>query len=199
MALTEAKRVWGEVPHSFRDGSGSGYGGGYGYGYGGGGGYGYGDYGDYGDSYGYGGGYGGGSGYGYGGGDGCSGDGYGDGAGYGSKQAWLATIPSFARKWPDTVQARLRELEAHGATIAFWRSDKDGRACNGGKSAPVAPGTIEEIEGPLKICSRHALHATFVPPKWKGERWWIVALIGEVQCEDDKAGALKREVIGECL
>jgi hypothetical protein len=93
----------------------------------------------------------------------------------------------------------LRELQEAGATIAFWRSDEDGRACNGGTNPPVAPGTVEEIAGPLKICSRKALHATFVPPKWKGERWWIVALHGEVQEDDDKVGALKREVIGECL
>jgi len=140
------------------------------------------------------------SGYGYGDGAGYgSGYSYGSGYGDGSKEYWLATIPCFARKWPDTSQARLRELQEAGATIAFWRSDKNGCASNGGKNDPVAPGTVETIKGPLQICSKNALHATFVPPKWKGERWWIVALIGEVQTDEDKVGALQREVIGECL
>ena len=148
MALTEAKLVRGEVPHSFLSGYGSGDG------------YGYGD---------------------------------------GSKEYWLATIPSFARKWPDASRSRLRELQSAGATIAFWRSDEAGRACNGGKGKPVETGTVEEIKGPLEICTKRALHATFIPPKWKGERWWIVALIGEVHSAGDKVGALKREIIGECL
>ena len=42
----------------------------------------------------------------------------------------------------------------------------------------------------------------WVPPSaWFGgdERWWIVALFGEVQWSADKCAALKREVIGECL
>jgi hypothetical protein len=128
-----------------------------------------------------------------------SGDGYGDGSGSGSKEYWLATIQCFARKMPEPQQQRLADLQKQGATIAFWKSDEAGRACNGGKNKPVEAGTVEAIAGPLKICTKNALHATFVPTKWKGERWWLVALIGEVQTEEDKVGALKREVIGECL
>jgi len=143
-----------------------------------------------GDGYGYG------SGYGYGYGDGS---GYGYGYGSGSKEYWLSTIPCFARKWTASQQKRLDELRSAGATIAFWKSDKDGRACNGGKNAPVDAGTVEEISGPLKICTARGLHATFVPPNWNGERWWLVALIGEVKSDGDKVAALKREVIGECL
>jgi hypothetical protein len=188
MEVAEAKLVLGEVPDAFLSGDGDGDGYGYGYGDGDGDGYGYG--------YGYG--YGDGYGYGYGDGDG-DGDGYGYGYGYGSKQYWLSTIPYFAQKWPETFRARLRALEEEGATIAFWRSDKEGRASNGGKNDPVTPGTVETIAGPLRICTKNALHATFIPPKWKGERWWIVALIGEIQTDEDKVGALKREVIGECL
>ena len=133
-----------------------------------------------------------GSGYGYG---------YGDGSGYGygSKEYWLATIPVFARKMPEAQQARLVELQKDGATIAFWRSDGDGRAANGGTNPPVAAGTVEHVRGPLRICTKNALHATLIPPKWKGERWWLVALIGEVQTDDDKLAALHREIIGECL
>ena len=174
------------------DGSGDGYGSGYGYGYGSGSGYGDGYGSGYGYGYGDGDGYG--DGYGYG-----SGSGYGSGYGSGSKEYWLATLPYFAKKMPETQQHRLAELQASGVTIAFWRSDSKGRACNGGSNKPVAAGTVEEIEGPLKICTRRGLHATFLPSKWKGDRWWIVALFGEIQTDGDKVAALKREIIGECL
>ncbi len=43
------------------------------------------------------------------------------------------------------------------------------------------------------------LHGTLIPPKWKGERVWIVALKGEIVGDDEKYGALEREIIGECL
>ncbi len=33
----------------------------------------------------------------------------------------------------------------------------------------------------------------------RGARWWIVALVGEVVGDDEKFGALEREIIGECL
>jgi hypothetical protein len=182
-------------------GEGSGYGYGYGDGEGSGGGDGYGEGSGYGYGYGYG--YGDGDGEGSGGGDGYGegsggGDGYGEGSGYG--EYWKGTIQYFAAKWPESQRARLRELETAGATIAFWRSNKAGRACNGGLSgAGVKPGYVETIEGPLKVCTIKALHATFDPTKWQGERWWIVALIGEVQTRDNKLGALCREIIGECL
>jgi hypothetical protein len=181
---TQVALLRGAVPADLN----SGYGAGSGYGYGDGSGSGYGD--------GSGSGYGDGYGYGSGSGDGY---GYGDGSGYGSKEYWLACVDHFAAKWPQNAQARLDALRRSGATIGFWKSDAQGRACNGGKSEPVAPSKVETIPGPLKICSKHALHATFIPPKWKGDRWWIVALIGEVQIDDDKAGALTREIIGECL
>lgn len=51
----------------------------------------------------------------------------------------------------------------------------------------------------LGIVGAGTLHATLIPPKWKGERWWVVALIGEVVGDDEKYGALEREIIGECL
>jgi hypothetical protein len=180
------------------DGSGYGYGYGDGYGSGYGSGYGYGDgcgdgYGDgsgsgsgYGDGYGYG------YGYGYGDGSGC---GYGDG--YGS--FWRSTIACFAEKWTAKQQKRLKELEALGATIAFWRSDQKGMPANGGRSIEaVYPGLVQTIPGPLKLCY-NAFHATLDPPKWNGERYWIVALIGEVTGNEEKYGALTREIIGEAL
>jgi hypothetical protein len=162
-----------------------------GYGYGSGSGYGSGD----GSGYGDGSGSGSGSGYGSG-----SGDGSGDGSGYGSKEYWLSTIQYFAARWPENSRQRLASLQKEGATIAFWKSSADGRACNGGRStAPVQPGTVETAPGPLACCTAGVLHATFLPPKWKGERMWVVALIGETATQEDKVAALKREVIGECL
>lgn len=126
--------------------------------------------------------------------------GYGYGDGYGDGSYWLACLPYFARKWTEPQRARLSELQKLGITIAFWRSDSDGRACNGGDSKRIAAaGLVEEVAGPLKICSRHALHATRVPPKWQGERVWVVALFGEIQEQEDKLGALKREILGEAL
>ena len=178
----------GAVPEGLRYGYGSDYGSGDGYGYGDGSGYGYGS----GDGYGYG------SGDGYGDGDG---DGYGDGSGDGSGSYWKATIGGFAARWTEAQRQRLADLQKLGqATIAFWWSDEAGRACNGGRSTTTAePGLVEEIKGPLKVCSARALHATTLPPKWKGRRLWVVALFGEVQTDEDKLGALKREIIGECV
>ena len=150
----------------------------------------------YGDGYGAGAGYGAGDGagdgYGYGDGSG-SGDGSGDGS------YWSKTIKYFSARWSATQRARLAELEKLGAKIAFWRSGDDGRACNGGSNNPVAPGVVETSPGPLSLCERGTLHATLIPPKWKGSRWWIVALIGEVVGDDEKYGALTREIIGEAL
>ena len=134
-------------------------------------------------------------GYGYGYGDG---DGDGDGDGYG--EYWAACVGSFALKWNNSQCARLDALKADGARIAYWRSTEKGTPANGGRSDPVAPGTIHVEPGPLRDdCGAGQLHATLIPPKWKGERWWIVALIGEVRGNDDKLWALKREIIGECL
>ena len=168
------------------------------YGSGSGSGSGYGDGSGYGSGYGYGSGDGSGSGYGSGYG---SGDGSGDGSGYGdgSGSYWMQTIQYFASKWPKNQVDRLSELQTSGAKIAFWCSDENGQASNGGYCAPVQPGTVHKENGPLNLCSKGTLHATLIPPKWNGERWWIVALIGEVVGVDEKYGALEREIIGECL
>jgi len=151
----------------------------------------------YGDGYsgsGYGYGY---SGYGYGYGDG-SGDGSGDG--YGSKTYWQATILNFAAKWPEAQREKLNAAKLSGATIAFWRSSDDGLPSNGGKKIePAAPGVIHTSPGPLQTCHSGTLHATLIPPKWKGTRWWIVALHGEVVGDEEKYGCLKREILGEAL
>ena len=187
--------------YGYGDGSGSGSGSGYGYGYGDGSGSGSGSgsgYG-YGDGSGYGSGDGSGDGSGSGSGSG-SGYGYGYGDGSGDAKYWLSTIQYFAKKWTAAQQARLSQLATAGVKLAFWKSDKSGRACNGGHhSSPVHPGLIEKIAGPLEVCTKRALHATELPPKWKGERTWIVALHGKVQKDEDKYGALEREILGEAL
>jgi len=187
-------------------GYGYGYGSGYGDGYGSGSGSGYGD--GSGDGYGYGSGYGdgygsgSGSGYGDGSGDGYgSGSGYGDGYGSGSGSGyglyWLACLPSLTEDWSPQQLGRLLELQTLGATIAYWCSDSQGRPCNGGRGNPVAPGHIDTERGPLALCERGTLHATQIPPKWKGDRLWVVALIGDVVGDAEKLGGLIREAIGE--
>jgi hypothetical protein len=93
----------------------------------------------------------------------------------------------------------MAELEQDGATLAFWRSKEDGRPANGGIADPVKVGTVQTEKGPLILCQRGTLHATLIPPKWEGERWWIVALTGEVVGDDEKFGALSREILGEAL
>ena len=112
---------------------------------------------------------------------------------------WKATLAYFSVKWPKALQERLSSLQSTGAKIPFWRSGSDARACNGGSNNPVYPGLVETSKGPLSLCAKGTLHATLIPPKWKGERWWVVALIGEVVGDDEKYGCLTREIIGECL
>ena len=112
-----------------------------------------------------------------------SGDGDGDGSGY-----WLQVA---RKQFP-----RISKID--GSVIAFWKSDKDGLPINGGdRSQTATAGLLQEVPGPLRICTDHALHATMKPEKWKGERLWIVALYGEVMWQEDKVAALRREIIGE--
>jgi len=102
--------------------------------------------------------------------------------------------------WTTEQQTRLSGLMKDPlVTISYWGSDQHGYPANGGSSEPVYAGFIQEISGPLEICTPNALHATTFPHKWKGCRVWIVALFGEVQKEGDKLGALKREILGEIL
>ena len=133
-----------------------------------------------------------GSGYGYGYGDGSgygsaygSGDGSGYGYGAGSGDYWRAVLTAFVPQG-----SRLR--------LAFWRSDANGYASNGGgRLAPAAQGVIHRAAGPVSLCRAGTLHATLNPPKWKGERVWIVVLRGEVIGDDEKLGCLEREILME--
>jgi hypothetical protein len=63
----------------------------------------------------------------------------------------------------------------------------------------VKVGDIQVVNGPLEMCTQRALHGTLIPPKWHGERVWIIALKGELQGDDEKYGALEREILGEAL
>jgi len=81
--------------------------------------------------------------------------------------------------------------------IALWRSSLQGTPSNGGVSAPVKIGDVQTVEGPLRLCGSGALHATMKPDKWKGERWWIVALKEPVIKEEDKMGSLEREILAD--
>ena len=133
----------------------------------------------YGYSYGSGHGYGHGDGYGYGDGHGY-GHGCGDGDGY-----WQAYLAQSATCPP-------------GATLAFWKSDREGKPSNGGSQTVAGIGLVEELPGPLpESCGRGAFHATLNPQKWNGERLWIVAMHGEVRHGEDKLWGLKREFLAE--
>ena len=124
--------------------------------------------------------------------------GSGYGYGYGSI-VWSLVAQSTILNWPASQRQRYEELVATpDTTLAFWKSTTDGYSANGGdRTVAAVPGAVEEIAGPLRICTRNALHATMAPNNWKGERLWVVALFGEVQVQEDKFGALKREIIGE--
>ena len=102
--------------------------------------------------------------------------------------------------WSQEQQDRLCLLMAEGkAIIAYWCSDQHGRPANGGSGTIARVGLIEEIPGPLAICTKKALHGTHLPHKWMGCRVWMIALHGEVQTDGDKFGSLKREFLGEIL
>ena len=129
-----------------------------------------------------------------------SGSGSGDGSGSGYGSYWLSCIEYFAAKWSEAQRKRLLAAKKAKAKIAIWRSDANGQpANNGGKIEAAAPGVVHTSPGPLNLCNKGTLHATLIPPKWEGERWWVVALHGEVVGDDEKYGCLKREIIGECL
>lgn len=126
-------------------------------------------------------GYGYGSGYGHGSGHGC---------GSGEGDDWLAFIPAYAGPAGDAAIAA-------GATLALWKSDADGQPCNGGSGDPVAIGDVQEVDGPLEICTRRALHGTHKPKAWKGTRLWVVALYPPIQVNEDALASLRREIICE--
>src|SRR3990167_3161333 len=107
-----------------------------------------------------------------------NGNGYGYGTGYGDDSDsiiyWMQSLPM-----PDPA------IDKAGAILAYWLSNADGTPANGGSGTKARVGLVEEISGPLKICTKNALHGTLKPPKWSGERVWIVALYPPFQFQED--------------
>jgi len=121
------------------------------------------------------------------------GSGYGDGSGYGYGDGEYLTLLMESVIGGD-IAARIKESQA---LLAFWRSAPDGRPANGGGGAARKVGDIEEIAGPLQVCTARALHGTLKPSDWKGERLWVVALYPPWQEKNGKYGSLKREILAE--
>lgn len=117
-----------------------------------------------------------------------------------SYEHWDKCLAGYSEQLdPVGWQAFTREQTA-GARLAYWRSDAGGFACNGGDSSgdgAVYAGMVQTVKGPLKTCTRQALHATLRPPRWNGKRLWLVSLRGEVGGDAEKFGALERLIIGE--
>jgi hypothetical protein len=106
--------------------------------------------------------------------------------------------------WTPRQRNHLRRLMRGGAKIAYLCVDAFDRPANHEmdpekhRAWTVRPGLVQEVEGPLELCSARALHATLVPHRWRGSRVWLVGLVGEVRedTNDQKLGALRREIIG---
>ena len=125
-----------------------------------------------------------------------SGDGFGYGYGYGSGYGSGYCMDRIAY-----CRAILSQYARPDMVVGFWRSDADGRPVNGGGGGCRQVGLIERVGGPLRLCTNHALHATVDPVCWDGPRWWIVGLRAPVLRQDDKLGALEREILhdlGRC-
>ena len=127
------------------------------------------------------------------------GDGYGDGSGSGSGSGYGDGSGSGSSKYYEQIFAESVASVPEGATaVVMWKSDANGQPSNNGKPMePAAPGVVHTSPGPLNLCQSGTLHATMNPEKWKGDRLWVVALFGEVAWENDKCGALKREILFE--
>ena len=127
---------------------------------------------------------------------------YGDGSGYGDGDGFgFGYGDGFGDSlfyWEQIARKFVCNL-ATNVFVAFWKSDKSGRPCNGGSSSPVEIGQIQKASGPLNLCHANTLHATLNPAKWKGDRLWIVAMHGEIQQDGDKVGALVREIVAEVI
>ena len=141
------------------------------------------------------------SGYGYGSGDGSgdgSGYGYGAGSGSGSGYGYGYGETLLASYLSHPLVTNLTS-QGHDITLGWWRSDTSGYSANGGSTriGTAAPGADQQVTGPLRLCTSRALHACASPREWRGDRWWIVALIGPVEREGSKAGALRRVIIAE--
>ena len=108
--------------------------------------------------------------------------------------------------WTDEQREHLARLIREGAKILYWCSDAHGRPANHcldcleARDWTVKPGSVQKLSvKEVSICSSNALHGTTSPHKWKGVRVWMVGLVCALDSEEDKFGALQREIIGEIL
>ena len=108
--------------------------------------------------------------------------------------------------WTAKQRNHLRRMQKAGAVFAYYLTDSYGRPSNHNidnilerKKWTVKPGVVQKVNGPLKECSKNALHATLEPHKWAGNRVWVVAFLGEVKHLDSKIAGLHREIIGEVM
>ena len=102
--------------------------------------------------------------------------------------------------WTPKQRNHLRRLIRQDATIAYVVTDRHGRPANGGPATrewQCRPGLAQVIPGPLALCGPGALHGTYQPHRWRGERVWVAGFVGEVARQEDKIGALHREIVGE--
>src|SRR5271166_1397993 len=98
--------------------------------------------------------------------------------------------------WTPRQRNHLRRLMRNGHTIAYVNTDRHARPANGGtatKEWQLRPGLVQLITGPLEICTPAALHGTFQPHRWRGERVWLAGFVGQVQRHEDKLASLHRE------
>ena len=108
--------------------------------------------------------------------------------------------------WTDEQREHLARLIREGAKILYWCSDAHGRPanhsldCMDARMWTARPGMTQKLSvSEVSICGPNALHGTIAPHKWKGVRVWMVGLVGALDSEEDKFGALQREIIGEIL
>ena len=100
--------------------------------------------------------------------------------------------------WSDEQQQMLRTALDAGAVVAFVCSDAWGGGANGGGTAMrCADGARHHVDGPLVICTKHALHGTMAPHRWRGARVWIAVFGSVVQRQEDKIASLQRTIVGE--
>ena len=123
------------------------------------------------------------------------GDGYGDGSGYGDGDGYGSGDDPYKQA---LLQMHAKPLDDR-VKLAFWRAQADGRPANGGSGPVRKVGMVEEITGPLQICTKNALHGTLDPQKWKGDRLFVVALYPPIKEQDDKLASLKREILAEIV
>lgn len=86
-----------------------------------------------------------------------------------------------------------------GIVYAFYKSSTDGSPANGGGGTIATPGALHEIDGPLRICTKNALHATLDINSWKGSKLWLVKMYEPVEYQPNgaKVASLKREIVRE--